>query len=192
MATLLKQWHISDWVSFEQSTAFDNSEEHSSFIAGMGRVFDLEVAAPLKIYTNFTSDATAAFAAPVTEVAFFTVPNGAREHAKTLIENNPLSSTHPVLTVGKSSGGATGWVFDAKNAGDASPDGESIALHGVFGYASVDDHLKWRDTPEHAQVIASMGRSPLKLGNAIVPGGFIFVPDSSMFHVNFHAGIQEG
>ena len=83
-------------------------------------------------------------------------------------------------------------MFDAKNTGDAAPDGESIALHGVFGYASVDDHIKWRETPEHAQVIEDIGRSPLSnlgLGNASMPGGNIFVPDSSMFHVKFRAGM---
>ena len=60
------------------------------------------------VYTRFTSDAVAAFAAPVTEVAFFTVPDGVREEAKTLIEKEPIES-HPVFTVGKSSGGAIGW-----------------------------------------------------------------------------------
>ncbi len=79
-------------------------------------------------------------------------------------------------------------VFDAKNADDAAPKEQSIALHGVFGYASVDDHVRWRETPEHAQVIEDMGRSPygkLGMGNAILPGGNLFVPDSSMFHVRF-------
>lgn len=79
-----------------------------------------------------------------------------------------------------------------KNAGDVAPDGESIALHGVFGYVTVDDHIKWRETPEHAQVIEEMERSPLSklgLGNANMPGGYIFVPDSSMFHVKFRSGI---
>jgi hypothetical protein len=61
------------------------------------------------VYTRFTSDPSAALAAPVTEVAFFTVPNDAREIAKTMIEDEPITSTHPVITVGKSSGGATGW-----------------------------------------------------------------------------------
>ncbi len=82
-------------------------------------------------------------------------------------------------------------MFDAKNTGDATPKGESIALHGVFGFASVDDHLRWRETPEHAQVIEDMGRSPLGglgLGNARIPGGNVFVPDSSMFHVRFCVG----
>ena len=122
-----------------------------------------------------------------------------------------------MITVGKSSGGAIGWgkfiscpcqfsdsftfnylnlnhytVFDAKNVGNAVPDGESLALHGVFGYACVDDHVKWRATPEHAQVLEEMARSPLgnlRLGNPNLPGGNIFVPDSSMFHVRFRAGI---
>ena len=60
------------------------------------------------VYTRFTSDAVTAFAAPVTEVAFFTVPDGVREEAKMLIEKESIES-HPVFTVGKGSGGAIGW-----------------------------------------------------------------------------------
>ena len=58
---------------------------------------------------HFTSDAVAAFTAASTEVAFFTVPNSAREDAKALIEDAVIDSTHSVITVGKSSGGAVGW-----------------------------------------------------------------------------------
>ena len=83
-------------------------------------------------------------------------------------------------------------MFDAKNTNDAAPDGESIALHGVSGHVRVDDHIKRRETSGHAQVIEDIGRSPLGslgLGNAIMPGGNIFVPDSSIFRVNFGAGM---
>ena len=86
-------------------------------------------------------------------------------------------------------------MFDTKNADDAAPDGQSISLLGVFGYESVDDHIRWRQTPEHAQVIEEMGRSELGklgLGNAILPGGNIFVSDSSMFHVRFAQGCEKG
>lgn len=83
-------------------------------------------------------------------------------------------------------------VFATENAGDVAPKGEFIALLGVFGYASVNDHVKWRQTPEHAQVIEEMGRSPLAnlgMGNPTMPGGNIFVQDSSMFHVKFRADL---
>ena len=83
-------------------------------------------------------------------------------------------------------------MFDTKNTGNAAPDGESIALHGVFGYASVDDHIKWRETPEYAQVIEDIGQlllDNLCLGNARMLGGFILAPDSSMFYVKFRAGM---
>ena len=66
-------------------------------------------AEPHPVYTRFSSDAVAALAAPVTEVAFFTVPNSAREDAKALIEDDVVRSTDPVITVGKSTGGAIGW-----------------------------------------------------------------------------------
>ena len=83
-----------------------------------------------------------------------------------------------------------GAVSKTKNTNGVVPSGHSVALHGVFGYASVDDHVKWRETSEHAQVLEEMARSPLVrlgLANPNLPGGHIFVPDSSMFHVRFHA-----
>ena len=61
----------------------------------------------------------------------------------------------------------------------------------MFGYASVDDHVRWRETAEHAEVVERMGKSSLGrlgLGNPRVPGGNVFVSDSSMFHVRFRAG----
>ncbi|KAJ7468043.1 hypothetical protein FB451DRAFT_1257869 [Mycena latifolia] len=183
-------WYI-DWESFEHTTAFVASETHASFMAGMAQLFDLKVA-PLTMYSRFTSDAFAGMTSPVTEVAFFTLPIASRDAAQPMIEGSVIDD-HPVFTVGKSSGGAIAWVFDAKNTTGVVPEGQSIALHGIFGYATVDDHYTWRATPEHAQVIEEQDRSPLAsmgLGDQIrMPGGNIFVPDSSMFHVKFHAGL---
>jgi hypothetical protein len=45
----------------------------------------------------------------VTEVAFFTLPNGTPEDAKTTIEDALVPSMQAVTTVGKSLGGAIGW-----------------------------------------------------------------------------------
>jgi hypothetical protein len=63
------------------------------------------------VYTRFTTDAAAAFEAPVTEVAFFTLPtDGYDEEAKTAIEDAMnMPSMQAVTTVGKSSGAAIGW-----------------------------------------------------------------------------------
>lgn len=61
------------------------------------------------MHTPFTSAAAPALAAPVTEVAFFTVEYGAREDAKVLIGDEVVDRTHPVITVGKSLGGAISW-----------------------------------------------------------------------------------
>lgn len=41
---------------------------------------------------------------------------------------------------------------------DRLQDGHQVALHGVFGYASIGDHMRWRETPEHAEAIKIMGR----------------------------------
>ncbi|KAJ7689387.1 hypothetical protein B0H17DRAFT_1202283 [Mycena rosella] len=182
-------WYI-DWDSFEHVTAFTNSTHYTSFAAGMADVFDLAAAAPLTMFSRFTENAFAALTSPVTEVAFFTLPIASRAVAQPMIEHAKLGD-HPVLTVGKSTGGAIAWVFAEKNTAGAVPAGASIALHGVFGYAAVADHYAWRATPEHAQVIAAQDAEPLhKLGlkdDIRMPGGNIFVPDSSMFHVKFRA-----
>ena len=65
----------------------------------------------------------------------------------------------------------------------AAPEGQSIALHGVFGYASIEDHMRWRETPEHAEAIKIMGSlvSNLSLGSADIQG-------KDMFHVKFRKG----
>ena len=134
-----------DWESVKDVAVFTNSAAYNAFLASMSQIFDLEKAAPLTsmtlipgwvklpckandqiqpVYTHFTSSATAAFTAPVTEVAFYTVPNANSEEAKVLIEEDRISSTHPVITVGKSWGGAVGW-------------GELMALvYYVFGLST--------------------------------------------------------
>ena len=67
------------------------------------------------------------------------------------------------------------------------PVGMSIALHGLFGYDTVEDHRKWRQTPEHAQVIKDLeplGKFDMAASN--IPGGGKFVEDDKgMFHVSF-------
>ncbi|KAE9409656.1 hypothetical protein BT96DRAFT_1012601 [Gymnopus androsaceus JB14] len=187
-------WYI-DWESMENFTAWANSEAHKTFEAGMGQVFDLEKAAPIMMFTRFTSDAYAAIVAPVTEVAFFTAPKSVREEAKVLVEEEDPETSKTMLyvtTVGKSTGGAIGFVFHEENTSKAVPEGHSMALHGVFGYPTVEHHRKWRETPEYAEIIQDNEDSALsKLGldNAILPGGNIFVPDSSMFHVKFQVGM---
>ena len=120
-----------DWESTDHVTLFTNSAAHNAFLASMSQIFDLGKAALLtsmtfdllfrfqpackaddqiqSVYTQFTSSATAALTAPVTEVAFFTVPNSKSEEAKVLIEEDEVSSTHPVITIGKGWGGAIGW-----------------------------------------------------------------------------------
>lgn len=79
-------------------------------------------------------------------------------------------------------------MFETQNT--ATLDGLSIALHGVFGYPSVDDHIRWRESPEHAQVMKEFEKMPdWGLRPANLPGGGIFVPGECMFHVKFRAEI---
>ncbi|KAF1992268.1 hypothetical protein K402DRAFT_415955 [Aulographum hederae CBS 113979] len=177
------------WKAQENFTAFGASEGFGPFSAMVAEIFDVVALPPIVFMTNFNSDATAGYTAPVTEIAFFTVPKSALEEARADIEASDVSS-HPVFSVGNSSGGSIGFVFLAKHAENTAPEDRTVALHGVFGYESVDDHVKWRATPEHAQVIEEMGKSKLAelgMGESNVPGGNIFLPDSNMFHVKFQA-----
>lgn len=61
-------------------------------------------------------------------------------------------------------------------------------LHGAFGYASIDDHMKWRDHPEHgraAEIFGDLEKKGLSLRPAGVPG---IDPSTGYFHVRFQAG----
>ncbi|KAI9835699.1 MAG: hypothetical protein M1819_001876 [Sarea resinae] len=176
---------LSDWQSSEHHAAFIKSKAYKSFIAGVGQVFALEVAAPLKIYTRFpsASGATAALKAPVTEIAFLTLPDGAGEDVRATIDRKLRPIDENVTTVGKGLAAATGWVFEVQNHAEAV-NGATIALHGLFGYNSIEDHMRWRETPEHAQAIETMEDVSKNQGleDANVTG-------RDMFHVHFHAGI---
>jgi hypothetical protein len=62
-------------------------------------------------------------------------------------------------------------------------------LHGVFGYASIDDHMKWREQPEHGKAIEifeDLDRRNLSLRPASVPG---IDPSTGYFHVKFRSGM---
>ena len=74
------------------------------------------------MFTRFNTDATAALAAPVTENAFFTLPtNTYNEGTKAKIEDAMnVPSMQAISTVGKSTGGATGWGESALSCASVS------------------------------------------------------------------------
>jgi hypothetical protein len=60
---------------------------------------------------------------------------------------------------------------------------DSVSLYGVFGYASIDVHMRWRETPEGIEA----GKPNPKVRPAtVVPG---IDPDTGYFHVKFHEGL---
>lgn len=72
-----------------------------------------------------------------------------------------------------------------------TPEHGGDLLAGIFGYESIEAHMKWRATPEHAQA----GEIFDDLANK----GIILEPDTSIsgigldtgyFHVRFQAGIS--
>jgi len=114
-----------DWESFGHHTAFINSSEYKSFKTIFNQLFDLKTAETfssiippvlsdqtvlnkITVFTNWTSDSTAAFRAPVTEIAFFALPNGGEE-SKQAIGDALSYVTKTILIVGKAWGSAIGW-----------------------------------------------------------------------------------
>ena len=62
-------------------------------------------------------------------------------------------------------------------------------LCGLFGYAGIDVHMRWRETPEHAQVIeafVAMSGKGLSLEVAALPGVDV---ETGWFHVRFRSDI---
>jgi hypothetical protein len=59
---------------------------------------------------------------------------------------------------------------------------DSVCIYGVFGYASVDAHMQWRETPEAKKYGEP---SDTVLPAVIVPG---IDPKTGYFHVKFQEG----
>lgn len=70
----------------------------------------------------------------------------------------------------------------------AAPQPGQEMLCGIFGYASIDVHMKWREQPEHekaSEIFAELEKRNLILRPADVPG---IDPETGYFHVHFHQG----
>ncbi|KAJ3984641.1 hypothetical protein F5890DRAFT_1515551 [Lentinula detonsa] len=179
-------WYI-DWESPEHHENFTESEGYSAYTTSLGEIFYFEKALPLTnssfvVYTKWSSDATAALKAPVTEIAFLTLPNGSPEEAKAATEEALGHVMTNVQAVGKAWGASIGWVSKTTPSDHkAAAEGHHIALHGVFGYASIDDHMRWREAPEHAKAVETMEElaTKLHLDSADIYG-------TDMFHVAFY------
>ena len=95
--------------------------------------------------------------ANVTAFRFFSLPDAKATEAtviKDIIGPAPNVNGHSVVTVGKAKGAASGFIWVSKP--EMADMGCTVCFTEVFGYESVADHWKWRDTPEHAALIKSM------------------------------------
>jgi hypothetical protein len=95
--------------------------------------------------------------ANVTGFRFFSLPDAKATEAvviKDIIGPAPNMNDHSVITVGKAKGAATGFVWVSKP--EMADMGSTVCFTEAFGYDSVVDHWKWRDTPEHAEVTKGM------------------------------------
>ncbi|KAF2468483.1 uncharacterized protein BDR25DRAFT_315966 [Lindgomyces ingoldianus] len=107
-----------------------------------------------KDFTQFAHDITKAMTANVTGFRFFSLPDARATEAvvlKDIIGPTPNMNDHSGITVGEASGAAAGFVWVSKP--EMADMGSTICFTETFGYDSVADHWKWRDTPEHAEVI---------------------------------------
>ena len=147
--------------------------------------------------------------APVTEIGFFTLPNGSSASAKSAVEDALGEILDTVKTVGKASGSVIGWCkfrsppsppsstntsntntpASQPDSSDGNDEGGEEYLHGLFGYASIDAHMAWRATPEHAragEIFADLERRGVSLEAAgEVPG---VGRETGYFHVRFRRG----
>jgi hypothetical protein len=71
-------------------------------------------------------------------------------------------------------------IYSSKDAATAA---EDWILFGVFGYANIDAHMKWKETKEHGQIMEVFGKYKQEYGlhEADLLG-------KNMFHVHFQAG----
>ena len=178
-------WYI-EWESPKNHATFANSKESKIFTDGLGQVFDLEKAAPLMIYSRIGPNATAALKSETTEVSFSTVPKGCNKEEKTKLDEVREPFMDAIMKVGKLRGYGTGWVYKVIPNGAAANDGEDLAWHGIFGFASVEDHMEMRTIPEIAEAAQDTFKvsKQMKLRPSTVPGN----DEEGMFHVHFRAG----
>lgn len=80
----------------------------------------------------------------VTEVAFSTLPTHPDEATQAAIAKGSVDSLRDVETIGNATGSTIGWVVDAMLHFLGSDVVNSFSLYGVFGYAGIDVHTKWR------------------------------------------------
>lgn len=95
--------------------------------------------------------------ANVTGFGFFSLPDAKATEAvviKDIIGPASNMNDHSVITVGKAKGAATGFIWASKP--ERADMGSTVCFTEVFGYHSVADHWKWRNMPEHAEVIKGM------------------------------------
>lgn len=60
---------------------------------------------------------------------------------------------------------------------------DSVCVYGVFGYAGINVHMKWRETPEAKKYGEP---SDTVRPATVVPG---IDPETGYFHVNFQEGV---
>ncbi|KAL6884704.1 hypothetical protein GGI43DRAFT_419394 [Trichoderma evansii] len=140
-----------DKASFENRTkAVGMQSAGEAFKAIVNMEHGLE---PFLGFATFKHDTKEAMTANVTEFRFFSLPdkNAMEEVVIQKIIGDTNVDEHPAVTVGKAKGVSMGYMWWLKP--DMAAMGCTTCFTGVFGYDSVEDYWRWRDAPEHAEVI---------------------------------------
>ncbi|CAG8950163.1 hypothetical protein HYFRA_00008400 [Hymenoscyphus fraxineus] len=172
-------WLI-DWASMEHQKRFTESEQYPGFLEKMGEVFDIN--SKDGIIINYTP----AVLAPVTEIAFCSLPDTAGEKERKRFDDATVQIGRDVRSVGGAVGSGVSWVLQTspklkpKNPQGREGEQESLALVALFGYDSIETHMRWREAPEHklATEIMSGLSQEIGLRDFEVAGG-------GMWHVGF-------
>ncbi|CAG8973194.1 hypothetical protein HYALB_00006363 [Hymenoscyphus albidus] len=179
-------WLI-DWASIEYHKRFMESEQYPGFLEKMEEVFDISAKDEIfRIHTKYETDYAPAALAPVTEIAFCSLPDTAGEKERKRFDDATAQIGRDVRSVGGAVGSGASWVLPTspklKNKIHQRREGEeeSLALVAVFGYDSIETHMRWREAPEHrlATEIMSGLSQEIGLRDFEVAGG-------GMWHVGF-------
>jgi hypothetical protein len=149
--------------------------------------------------TKFPKATAQALSAPVTEVAFFSLPKDAGEEAKAAVDKASALIQELAAKYGKCSGTAVGWsmcslfychpepelmpivVEPVTHA--AAPDLDKPSLQALVGYDSVEHHNRWIEDPKHQEMNELLKDVAIKYGLARST-----VYGKDMCHGVFHSG----
>lgn len=126
------------------------SDTYKDFFALASPIFDLS-SKPFLVHTNFASHPPdGPRSAPVTEFAWFTIPQESTTEQKSGLEDGTLKVAN-LCTSNTAKSFASGWVVEEIPHEKAS-NGKAIAFNLLVGWDSKDDHMALRENEDFLAV----------------------------------------